>query len=394
MMKLRTTSVSFASFAWRTLAILLVIGVATVVFLQMTRPTSADQYQERINALQADMAEYQAEANRLSTEASTLANAVAQLANQRQALQTQIDLNQVQYNKLSEQIVQTEKEIKDNQDALGVTIANLYVDDSISPIEMLASSKNINDFLDKQEYRNAIRDELGSTIKRVRELKNELTEKKTAVEQVLNDQKTARETLVARENEQNTLLSQTRNDEANYQSLIKDSAQKIAEARRLQAEMNSRSNQTGGYKLIQAGSLGAYPWNSSNCYVDVNALSHGGSNGNGGDGYGYGCRQCTSYVAWRVAQETGRYYQNWGNGGSFANSAINAGYQNLGRNPQPGSLAVMWGNPGHVAWVEGVSADGTQVTISQYNWNYGAGWGMYSVMTLSTGFFDQYVKIN
>ena len=78
---------------------------------------------------------------------------------------------------------------------------------------------------------------------------------------------------------------------------------------------------------------------------------------------------------WKVAQVTGKYYR-WGNGGDFARNAINAGYQNLGRSPQPGSLAVMWGTPGHVAWVEGVSADGRYVTVSQYNYDYGAGYGI------------------
>jgi surface antigen len=50
-------------------------------------------------------------------------------------------------------------------------------------------------------------------------------------------------------------------------------------------------------------------------------------------------------------------------------------------------------NPGHVAWVEAVSDDGSKVLVSQYNYNYGAGWGMYSEMWLSSNFFDQYVKI-
>jgi surface antigen len=64
--------------------------------------------------------------------------------------------------------------------------------------------------------------------------------------------------------------------------------------------------------------------------------------------------------------------------------------------PMPGSIAVM--DPGkagqsygHVAWVESVS--GNMVTISQYNYDYGDGYGMYSVMTLSSGAFDHYVKI-
>lgn len=353
------------------------------------QPVSADQYDDKIAALQANMAQYKAEADRLSAEASTLANALAQITNEKNALQSQVDLSQAQYDKLVIQIADTEKQIKENKDALGSTIADLYVDDEISPVEMLASSQNIGDFLNKQEYRNSVKDSLNSTIKRVKDLKQQLSDQKAEVEKVLNEQKTARDALVAKESEQATLLAQTKNDESTYQGLIKDSQRQIAEAKAAQAALRARTNSTGGYTLVDAGSLVDYPWNSGNCPM-WGYLSTGGADGNGGDGRGYGCRQCASYVAWKVAKETGIYYK-WGNGGDFARNAIAAGYQNLGSSPQPGSLAVMWGNPGHVAWVEAVS--GNQVLVSQYNYNYGAGWGMYSEMWLSTNFFDQYVKI-
>lgn len=398
-MKLRSTTPVSSLKNMRWIAGALIIGaIATFGIIQSTQPASADQFQRRINALQAEMSKYQKEADRLNGEAITLKNTLAQLNNQKSALQAQIDLNQAQYDKLVIQIAETEEEIKENQDALGVIIADLHIGDTISPIEMIASSKNINEFLDKQEYRNSIRDELGNTIKKVRTLKAELTDKKEEVTKVLNEQKVARAELVARENEQAILLQQTKNDEAAYQKLIKDNKKEIAEVRAQQAAMNARANQNGGYTLVDIGHLSEYPWNDTNCpmggvipgYGWVGWASTKGSNGNGGDGYGYGCRQCASYAAWKVAQVTGKYY-NWGNGGDFARNAINAGYKNLGSNPQPGSLAVMWGTPGHVAWVEAVS--GNYVTVSQYNWQVNGRWGMYSVMTLHKNTFDQYVKI-
>lgn len=371
-----------------TVALLLAVTGSANYF--KAQNVAADQYDDKISQLQAAMAQYQAAAAQLNEQANSLANAVAQITSEKNALQAQVDLSQAQYDKLVVQIADTEKQIKDNQDALGGTIADLYVDDEISPIEMLASSQNIGDFLNKQEYRNSVKDSLSSTIKKVKDLKAQLTQQQADVAKVLNEQKSARDSLAAKEAEQSALLAKTQNDEATYQGLIKDSAAQIAQARATQAALNARAHSTGGVTIVDAGSLGAYPWNNSNCYVDVNALSHGGADGNGGDGRGYGCRQCASYVAWKIATLTGRYYQ-WGNGGNFANAAIGAGYQNLGRSPQPGSVAVMWGNPGHVAWVEAVS--GNQVLVSQYNYNYGAGWGMYSEMWLSSSFFDQYVKI-
>lgn len=391
MKKLRsTTPASISLKAKRAFLIVsAVILAGTGVAYVQSRPASADQYDDKIRALQADMARYQAEANRLTAEATTLANALAQITNEKNALQAQVDVSQAQHDKLVIQIADTEKQIQDNSDALGLTFADMKQDDEISLIERLASSQDLSDFLDKQEYRESMKEELSATVKKVKELKIQLTTQKEEVTKVLETQKSARDSLVAKESEQASLLARTQNDESKYQSMIKDSASQIAEAKAAQAALYARTNSTGGYTIVDAGSLGDYPWNASNCPM-VGYLSSGGANGSGGDGRGYGCRQCASYAAWRVARETGIYYQ-WGNGGDFARNAINAGYQNLGRNPQPGSLAVMWGTPGHVAWVEDVAGD--KVRVSQYNYNYGAGWGMYSDMWLSVSFFDQYVKI-
>jgi len=393
MMNLRTTTPVSKSLALKWgIALVAIIIVATASFMWVNRPVSADQFDDKIRALQADMSRYQAESDRLNAEATTLANALAQIRNEKNALQSQVDLSQSQYDQLLIKIADTEKQILDNQNALGSTLASLYVDDDISPVEMLASSKDISEFLNKQEYRNSIKKELSSTINRVKDLKVQLGTQKTEVEKVLNEQKSARDALAAKESEQASLVAQTRNDEATYQGLIKNSAAGIAEAKAQQAALRARANSTGGFTLVDSGSLSDYPWNASNCPMQ-GYMSTGGANGNGGDGRGYGCRQCVSYVAWKIAKEIGVYYNNWGNGGQWAQSAIRAGYKNLGSRPETGSIAVMWGNPGHVAWVEGVSPDGSKVTVSQYNYNYGSGYGMYSEMVLSSGFFDQYVKI-
>jgi surface antigen len=396
-MKLRSTTPVSSFSIRRVTKSFVIVGISALLVIgtvPIFKPAVADQYDDQIAALTSDMGKYQAEANRLNGEASTLANAVAQLTNEKNALQSQINLNQTQSDQLVIKITDTTKQISDNQDALGKTIADLYIDDDTSPIELLASSTNIGDFLNKQEYRSSVKTQLNSTIVKVKTLKTQLDTQKLDLDKVLTEQKIARNDLVAKEGAQQSLLNQTQNDESNYQNLIKNSSAAIASAKAAQAALYARQNATGGYQLIDAGSLSAYPWNNSNCPMQ-GYLSTGGSDGNGGDGSpgNYGCRQCASYVGWRIAKETGKYY-NWGNGGNFARAAIDAGYQNLGRSPQAGSIAVLLGNPGHVAWVEGVSPDGSHVTVSQYNYNYGAGWGMYSEMVLSSSFFDQYVKIN
>ena len=391
-MKLRTTTPASINRTVRLVLILLAVIIGVVVPLQMTQKASADQYDDRINALQQDIAKYQAEGARLNGEAATLQSALAQIANDKSAIQTQVDISQAKYDQLVIQISDTEKQIKDNQDALGKTIADLYVDDKVSPIEMLASSKNIGDYLDKQEYRSSVRNELTGTITKIKDLKKSLDTKKADVEKVLADQKSQRDQLVAKESEQQNLLQKTQGQEAGYQQLISNNQAAISEAKATQALVNSRFKSNGGFTLIAAGSLGAYPWNYSNCPM-IGYLSTGGDDGNGSDGHGYGCRQCASYVAWRIANETGKYY-SWGNAVNFTADAVAAGY--VEGPAQAGSIAVM--DPGkagqsygHVAWDEAVS--GNTVTISQYNYDYGDGYGMYSMMNLSVNAFDHYVKI-
>lgn len=392
-MKLRNTTSTSASLITKAIIIVSVIIFAFVAPIQSTQKVSADQYDDKINALQQNISQYQAESDRLNSQAATLQNALAGLANEKATLQAQIDLNQAKYDQLVIQIAETEQKIKVNQDALGETIANLYVDEEISPLEMLASSKNISEYLDKQEYRNSVRDQLTSTIKDIKDLKVQLDQQKSDVEHVLAEQKSARDILVTKEAEQQSLLNQTQGQEASYQNLIKDSATQIAEAKATQAAINSRINGTGGFVLVDSGSLGGYPWDASNCPMSY-YYSTGGSDGNGGDGHGYGCRQCASYAAWRIAKETG-VYPSWGDAVNFTSNAINT-FNSSDGPAEAGSIAVM--DPakagqfhGHVAWVEAVSGD--QVLVSQYNYNYGAGYGMYSKMWLSVNAFDHYVKI-
>lgn len=364
---------------------------------------NADRYDDQINALQGEIDQYQAEASKLQNVANNLEAKLQSINLEKKQLQKQIDIQQTKYEKLKQQIKDNEKKIADNQDALGVTIADLYVDDTISPLEMLASSSNIGDYVDKQTYRTSMQDSLSQTIETIKKLKEELEEKKRDVAKVLSNQKNARKRLVAKESEQQTILAKTRGKQDAYKALsAKAEAEQVRIRKEQQEALAAAFTSTGG-TLIVGGLAGGYPWNDSNCSMGGPGgyYSYGGADGNGGDGKGYGCRQCVSYVAWRVAKETGVYPISWGNAADVPASARAAGYQ-TGGDPRPGSIAVMgaykvvngvqWTGPeGHVGWVEAVNGD--TLVISQYNYDYGEGYGMYSRMNLSKTLFDEYVYI-
>ena len=313
-------------------------------------------------------------------QAETLASALAILTAEKAAIQGQVDLSQAKYDKLVHDIAKTEQDIEDNKDALGQIIADMYVDGTISPLEMLASSNNIGDYVDQQQYRSSIQTSLSSTIKQINTLKKQLESQKKEVTRVLEDQKNQRDMLAAKEAEQARLLSETRGEEAAYQQLA---SQRNAQINQLQAqqaaELAARARQVGGYTASSNGSNGGYPsqWANApmNSYVDS---------------WGMYNRQCVSYAAFKVANTYGNmpYWGGIGNANEWPRNARAAGIP-TGTTPRVGSVGVVSsGQYGHVAWVEAVNPNGT-IRISHYN----VGWnGTYAIWdNLSPAYFDTYI---
>lgn len=396
-MKLRsTTPVSKITFATRACIVAASILTLNLAPLTATNTAKADQYDDQIAAIQSQIDQYNKQADSLKKQSDSYERQLASLANQKAQIQAQLAISVARSNKLAKEIAENEQKIQDNKSVLGDTIADLYIDDNISPLEMLARSDNIADYVDKQANREQVQNSVQSTIKQIASLKKELeVQKKKADVEVVN-QKKANAALVAKENEIQSLVSQVKGQENNYRQLSSQNEKKQQEIReQQQAAIAARFVGSGGASLIQGGAAGGYPWNSSNCSM-LGYYSLGGADGNGGDGKGYGCRQCASYAAWRVAKETGMYPVYWGNATNFPSSARSAGFQ-TGYSPRVGSLAVMHaaksgGPEGHIGWVEAVLGNGDLI-ISQYNYNYGSGYGLYSKMQMSSSAWDEYVYI-
>ncbi len=360
--------------------------VAAAVVMAFATPITfgqrvlADRYDEQIAALRAEVSGYQAKAADLRQQAGTLAAALEILTTEKNAIQREVDLSQAKYDKLVHDIAETEKKIADNKDALGQIIADMYVDGSITPLEMLASSKNIGDYVDQQEYRSSIQSNLSATIKEINALKKKLEGQKKDVERVLADQKSQRDQLAAKEAEQAKLLADTQGEEAAYQQL---SSQRNAQISQLQAqqaaELAARARQVGGYTASSDGSNGGYPslWANApmNSYVDS---------------WGMYSRQCVSYAAFKVSQAYGNmpYWGGVGNANQWPGNARAMGIP-TGSTPKVGSVAVVSsGQYGHVAWVEAVNPNGT-IRISHYNVNWTGNYAVWD--NLSPSYFDTYI---
>lgn len=413
-MKLRsTTPILLPISRW---AIVVVLLSVLTLLTGLTASSGADDNrsrQARINELSKEIEEKTSSSRELNTQSGSIQSQIDALKKERDYLDRQLQQNTMSQSEIEEDIKATEAKLLVQREVLGNIMANMYIDDSISPLEMLASSQSVADFIDNQTMRESMQQQFSTSIARVKQSNAQLAQRKQELARIIGDQKNQQLALEQRRSEQDTLLVATQNQSG---ELTKITAAMAAERKELQEQQQKTLvSQMSGAEQVAPGTVsqpvvsapapppapapgnasptpvpaptpqptpppvvlpnGGYPGNLQNCFVDSNALSYGI------DPWGYGCRQCVSYTAWKVLQKTGRPAMYWGNANQWPASARRVGYQ-TGTAPRAQSVAVMTSGPyGHVAWVESINANGT-LNVSQYNyWLPGksnGGWGWYS----------------
>jgi peptidoglycan hydrolase CwlO-like protein/surface antigen len=364
-----TTPVSKLSSATRACLVVLAILTLTLAPFAANQPVFADKFDDQIAALEKEISRYDKAADKLSNKADTLQKKLGQLTNQREKLQAQINKNQLKYDQLVAKIKAAEKKIQDNKDALGIILRDYAVDGDTSTLELLASSDNVAEFVDKQAYRESMQKTLVNTVNDIEKLKTQLEKDREAQKQVLNDMANQKKALQKKEAEQQQLIRETKGRESAFRQMMKEQNKQISELHAAQAAQNaqaaggigsvsSRGNCGGGYPGLASGANGNY-----GCNLPLDG---------GVDPWGMYNRECVSYTAFKVAQ-SGRNMPNWGNTGpanaiQWLDRAAADGIS-YDRNPRVGDVAILpVGYYGHSMYVEKVS--GGQVYISEFNLNW------------------------
>lgn len=314
--------------------------------------------------------------NALRREATSIEGVISEL-------QTQINGLQVQINDSNAQIAQTEAKINDaeielakQKNLLGLNIKSMYLEGDISTLEMLASSKDLSEFVDKQQYRNSVKDKIRDTLDKVTALKLQLKAEKESLEAQKKDQEARQAVIDAQRAEQARLLGLNQAQRAAVNSEIKANNAQIAELRRLQAIENAKFGSPGTGVACGGGYPGSSsgPWGTWGCNYPLD---------NTIDSWGMYNRECVSYTAFKVAQ-SGRYMPYWGGRGNANRWDDNARASGIpvDDNPQPGDVAISnAGYYGHAMYVEHVYDDG-RILISQYNGDWT---GKYSEAVINKG---------
>src|SRR3989344_2938460 len=187
----------------------------------------ADRFDDQIRDLNKDSAQKKQVQTQRGAEAATLNDTISKLQAQINELQAQINAYQAKIDDLQNQITVKERELAEQRRILGENIKTMYLEGEISTLEMLASSKDLSEFVDRQEYRNAVRDKVKKSVDNITELKHQLRAQKELNENLLKDKQNAQAQLDGQRAENNRLLSLNQNEQAALDQQIKSNYAQI-----------------------------------------------------------------------------------------------------------------------------------------------------------------------
>jgi len=319
------------------------IGAGLAAALLIATPlVYADTIQQQIDNLSNQNSQKQQTVNTLQLQAGSYQNAIITLQQQINAIEAAIEVSTEQQAKLQQEIITDQQQIDQKKQQLSNTIKTMYIDGQTSTIEELASSKNLSDYVDKQEYHTVVQNQLDDTIKQIGVLQQQQQSQKTQVDQLLGTQKQQQGQLDSDEQQQASLLSYNQGQQDQYNQQISANKTQISSLQAEQARINAQNSRTiniqasggsGGYCDNGHGN-GGYPmvW----CNAGLDAVTTSG---------GFPSRECTSFAYWYFTSVEGKSLSVTGN----ANQWIYTANRPVDQTPEDGAIAVSTAGPfGHV----------------------------------------------
>ncbi len=354
---------------WGTIQKSITAITIAVVSLAFTATAYADSFDAQIAALQQQASAAQAAAGAYGAQANDYQTKVNQLNAQIRAINYQIQISQAKYDHLTAEIAANTASLASQKAELGANIKTMYLNASVSPLEILVSSRSISDFFNQQQYRDSVKSKIQSAMAAILALQKQLADEQVQTKQLLADEQAQKEQIAAEQAQANSLLATASQSAAAANAQVRDSNARVAQLRAQQAAAIAAAS----HHISGGSGCGGYP--ATWCYSSPFPNDYP-------DDYGMFQRQCVSYAAWATDVRFNRYMPYWGGVGNAKQWPGNADSQasrNAGitrdSNPRYGDVAIyMGGAYGHAMIVEEVH--GSTVRVSSFN---GDGTGHYGI---------------
>lgn len=210
--------------------ILYLLAVATAIVIGAIAHQSgveAHTLDEQIAELRAQRQKNRNQSSQLGAEASGIEDDIAELRDEIALIQVRIDSNIAHQRRLNKQITNAKKRLKQQKAMLAANIKAMYIEGDITPLEMVASSKNISDFVSKQEYRDRLKESISGTVKEIESLEKELVAKRKRVVKVVAEQKDLRAREAEKEQQAQNKLAQTNQKKAGFDAAVRKQSKRI-----------------------------------------------------------------------------------------------------------------------------------------------------------------------
>ncbi|MBI2063590.1 MAG: peptidoglycan DD-metalloendopeptidase family protein [Candidatus Yanofskybacteria bacterium] len=343
----------------------------------------AEQYKGTI-------AEKQKQANTLKRQIDILNNQILQLQTKINITDRQITSTNYEINDLHGQIFDATEKIDKQKQAIGELLAILYEQDKLSLLAVLLKSSRLSDFANQAQQVESLNNKLTGLLTQLKTEKEVLEQNKQDLElkkselETLNDKQIIQKSsLSGTKNNKNTLLTQTKGQEAKYQQLLSETEKKKAQFFAELQELEDQALKTGAFIVrVTADSVPPrgskiFQWPYDDYYITqgygmtayARRGAYGGAPHNGIDiasGYGTPIRPTAS--------------------GAILSSGFNNGFGNWVAVRHDGNLVTVYA---HMRSPSGL-ANGTPVTASSiigYEGSTGNSTGSHLHLSLYRDFF-------
>jgi len=230
--------------------------------------------QSRIEELKSEISIYNKNLDKYRSQAASLTNQIVILNNQIAKAEKEIELNEAEIEGLNLDIKDTEEKIDLNTQQtatqnlrLGEFLNKLYRLDQKDELEVILTHSSIAEFFNQAKNLETIQAQVSDTLERLKILKAQMLQqkanleiKKADLEQLQRDLEAAQEKLLSQRNAKAGILTDTRNSERQFSSLVSQlkSEQASINADIVSLEKNIRQKlalkeQQAQYKLSDSG---------------------------------------------------------------------------------------------------------------------------------------------
>lgn len=235
------TSPKFRNIASAFAVLILVLGPN----FALVGAQSVQQLREEIDEVKEEIDQSQQRINELKSRENTLANRLELLRAEARQVQSEITATEREIARTRAEIAEKEADLQRTKELIQENVKVLYKEGSPSTIEVLFSSDNFTDFINRQEYLDRAKENMNEAAKEASEIKAVLEEKEEDLSAQALKLDAQRETLTVKQEEQQKLIAETQGEERRYQAYVEDLKQKQQETDRKLAEALAAASSGG-----------------------------------------------------------------------------------------------------------------------------------------------------